>query len=291
MKAPQRPGVIGRRALLLLAGRGATVGVAAQASTLPPVRRPAGPTRDSGYRLVQEWDFRRGIRSLDALRREFHTRFAWNDGQLDFVNDEWQRYRDRHNHVFRPEGLALVARAPAELRAGAIESGMLRSRWTGRYGVFEIEMKVPRGRGLWPAFWLVADNGGWPPEIDVVEVVDNGRDDTRRSFHHLHGKAAQRGGAPRHSLLDRHGAYHPGIDFADGLHTFAIEWHPESVRHMVDDRLVCERDYAWVHDDGRDAGPAHLLVNLAVGGRWPGPPAGGVLPAELLVAAIRVWQL
>jgi beta-glucanase (GH16 family) len=244
----------------------------------------------SGYRLAREWDFRRGIRTLEALRREFHTRYVWNQGQLDFVNDEWQRYRDNDNHVFRPEGLALVARAPRGLSPGAIESGMLRSRWSGRHGVFEIEMKVPRGRGLWPAFWLVADNGQWPPEIDVVEVVDNGRDDTRRSFHHLHGKAAQAGGGTRHSLLDTYGAYHPGIDFADALHTFAVEWTAERVRHLVDGRLVCERDYAWVHDDGRDAGPAHLLVNLAVGGRWPGPPAPGVLPAELLVAALRVWQ-
>ena len=278
--------MIDRRTLLgLLAAP-----TAAAAASAPPARRPLGPTVGTGYQLVKEWDFRRGIRTQEALRQEFHTRFIWDEGRLDHVNDEWQRYRDRDNHVFRSDGLALVARAPGELRAGAIESGMLRSRWTGRYGVFEIDLKVPRGRGLWPAFWLIAENGGWPPEIDVVEIVDNGRDDTRRSHHHLHGKAALARGGVRQSLLDRHGAYHPGFDFADAFHTFAVEWTPEGVRHLVDHRLVADREYAWVHDDGRDAGPAHLLVNLAVGGRWPGPPAAGVLPAELLVGAIRVWQ-
>lgn len=275
-----------RRSLLwLMAGP-------AVAAPAAPERRPLGATRKSGYRLVKEWDFRGGIRSLDALRREFHTRYVWEQGQLDFVNDEWQRYRDRANHVFRDDGLALVARAAGrgELRPGSIDSGMLRSRWTGRHGYFEAEMKVPRGRGLWSAFWLVAENGTWPPEIDVVEVVDNGRDDTRRSFHHLHGKAALERARTQHSLLDRHGAFDAGVDLADGMHTFAVEWTPEAVRHFVDHRLVAEREYRWRHDDGREAGDAHLLVNLAVGGRWPGPPSPEVLPAELRIAAIRVWQ-
>lgn len=278
-----------RRSLLWLLGAGPAL-----AAPTPPAtadRPPRGPTRKSGYRLVKEWDFRRGIRTVEALRREFQTRYVWEQGKLDYVNDEWQRYRDRDNHAFRADGVALVARAtPGELRPGSIESGMLRSRWTGRHGYFEIEMNVPRGRGLWSAFWLVAENGTWPPEIDVVEVVDNGRDDTRRSFHHLHGKAAQERARTHHSLLDSYGAFQPGLDLADGMHTYAVEWTADAVRHFVDHRLVADREYRWRHDDGRDAGDAHLLVNLAVGGRWPGPPAPEALPAELRIAAIRVWQ-
>jgi len=55
--------------------------------------------------------------------------------------------------------------------------------------------------------------------------------------------------------------------------------------------LVVDRSYAWEHDNGRDAGPAHVLINLAVGGKWPGPPDDStVFPARLKVDYIRVWQ-
>jgi hypothetical protein len=59
---------------------------------------------------------------------------------------------------------------------------------------------------------------------------------------------------------------------------------------LVDGVLVVDRAYRWQHDDGKDGGPAHVLVNLAVGGKWPGPPAAQSLPAHLHVEYIRVWQ-
>ena len=151
---------------------------------------PVGFSPSDGYRLVKDWDFARELRDRDALLREFATRYIYANGALDHLNDEWSRYGDRDNHVFTARGLSLVARTTGTLGPGAIESGMLRSRWSGEYGVFEIRMKVPAGRGLWPAFWLNPQDQKWPPEIDVVEIVNNGRDDTRRSFHFLHPDAA-----------------------------------------------------------------------------------------------------
>jgi hypothetical protein len=53
---------------------------------------------------------------------------------------------------------------------------------------------------------------------------------------------------------------------------------------------VADRAFIWQHNDGSDAGPAHVLVNLAVGGHWPGPPDPAALPARLRLAHIRVWQ-
>jgi beta-glucanase (GH16 family) len=151
-------------------------------------------------------------------------------------------------------------------------------------------MRVPAGRGLWPAFWLNPQNAKWPPEIDVVEIVDDGRVGTRQSFHFLHGKGAK-GAVVHASRLDRFGAWKPGFDFADDFHRFAVDWSAERVRHYVDDELVADRAFEWRHNDGSDAGPAHLLVNLAVGGRWPGPPVDpGVFPARLRLAHLRVWQ-
>jgi beta-glucanase (GH16 family) len=168
---------------------------------------------------------------------------------------------------------------------------MLRSRWTGKYGYYEIRMKVPSGRGMWPAFWLNPEDGRWPPEIDVVEIVNNGRDDTRNSFHNVHPGSKGQQAPATYSRLDKWGSWRPGLDFKNDFHRFAVEWTPQLVRHFVDDVLVAERRFKWVHEDGRDAGPAHVLVNLAVGGNWPEAPRSEAdFPAILHVDWIRVWQ-
>ncbi|MEA2700740.1 MAG: hypothetical protein QOI66_5011, partial [Myxococcales bacterium] len=65
----------------------------------------------------------------------------------------------------------------------------------------------------------------------------------------------------------------------------------DRVRHFVDGSLVADRRFRWQHKNGSDGGPAHVLVNLAVGGKWPGPPQEDtIFPARLDIAYIRVWQ-
>ncbi|HXI57713.1 MAG TPA: glycoside hydrolase family 16 protein, partial [Polyangia bacterium] len=215
----------------------ALAGLASFAVSLSAAPAPLGVAPGSGYRLVKDWDFVATIRDEATLRREFHTRYVYADGSLDHLNDEWSRYRDRDNHVFTSDGLALVARLPSgsPARPGAVESGMLRSRWTGEYGVFEIRMRVPAGRGLWPAFWLNPQDGSWPPEIDVVEIVNNGRDTTRQSFHFLHpDSGAVAGMGTGATKLDGRHTFSPGADYADAFHVFAVEWTKDRVRHFVD---------------------------------------------------------
>jgi beta-glucanase (GH16 family) len=260
------------------------------ASSAPP--EPPRAIRDKGYRIVKNWDFGATIRNLDELKGEFHTRFVYEGGKLDRLpaNGEWQRYRDNDNYRIKDGALELVAHLRDGLKDGGIESGMLRSRWTGKYGYYECRMKVPPGRGMWPAFWLNPEDQKWPPEIDVVEIVNNGRDNTTNSFHNVH-PGHNRQAPATVTRLDKWGSYRPGVDYKDGFHTFAVEWTPEVVRHFVDDVMVAERRMEWVHDDGSDAGPAHVLVNLAVGGKWPEAPTSPAdFPAVLQVDYIRVWQ-
>jgi beta-glucanase (GH16 family) len=270
--------------------------------TLPATAAPAGDgaagvplpaaLRGKDYALTKDWDFGSNIRTLDQLRAEFHTRYVYDNGQQDTLpgNGEWERYRDNDNHRIENGVLKLIAHVRGGLQNGGIESGMLRSKWTGKYGYYEIRMKVPHGRGLWPAFWLNPEDQKWPPEIDIVEIVNNGRDTTRNSFHNVMSSPGHRA-TEMLTQLDRWGSYRPGFDYADGFHTFAVEWTPQTVRHFVDDKLVAERRFEWVHQDGSDGGPAHVLVNLAVGGKWPEAPTSlGDFPAALEVDYIRVWQ-
>jgi beta-glucanase (GH16 family) len=289
-----------RRALLmrLLAGAGWVTTAGCTTSAPAPVRaaekvtgEPDVPAaiRDKGYRLVQNWDFASTVTNDRQLYDAFFTRYIYEGGKLDKLNNEWQRFRDNQNHVFEDGALALVARARDGVAEGKIESGMLRSKWSGQYGYFECRMKVPGGRGMWPAFWLNPQDATWPPEIDIVEIVNNGRDTTRNSFHFVH-PGAKEPMPVASSRLDKQQTYRPPFDYQDDFHTFAAEWTAERVRHFVDDVLVVDRAFRWVHKDGADAGPAHVLLNLAVGGTWPGSPTADALPAKLLVKYIRVWQ-
>jgi beta-glucanase (GH16 family) len=278
-----------RRQLLggLTAGLGWASGAAYGASDalIAPV-----PIRGKGYALVQDWDFGAKVTDDRRLRDAFFTRYIYNDGKLDYLNDEWTRYRDNSNHVFENGALSLVARVQGPFRAGNIESGMLRSKWSGTFGYIEGRIKVPRGPGMWPALWLNPEDKKWPPEIDIVEIVDNGKDSTSNSFHFLHGRDAEKAQVFS-SKLDYTHSYRTGIDYADGFHTFAVEWTSIGVRHFVDNVLVSDRAFAWRHDDGADAGTAHILLNLGVGGKWPGPPRSiEQFPAKLEVAYLRVWQ-
>ena len=270
---------------LALGGPGAVAAQPAATAVAAPE-----PIASEGYALVKDWTFGRNIQNDRQLRDEFFTRYIYNNGKLDTLNDEWQRYRDNDNHEIDEKGLALVARVPREMKSGQIESGMLRSKWSGQYGYFEARMKVPPGRGMWPAFWLNPQDAVWPPEIDILEIVNNGRDTTRNSFHFLHSGDGK-GGPSKFSRLDKFGSYRPGFDFADDFHTFAVWWEPGRVRHYIDGQLVVDKPFEWKHKNGSDAGPAHVLVNLAVGGQWPGPPTRlEDFPARLEVAYIRVWQ-
>ena len=94
-------------ALLALPG----LALAKDQDATPRGPKPPKAIEGAGYRLVKDWDFRTAIRDGEAMRREFHTRYIYENGKLDRLKDEWQRYRDNDNHQFTPEGLALTAHA------------------------------------------------------------------------------------------------------------------------------------------------------------------------------------
>ena len=157
------------------------------------------------------------------------------------------------------------------------------------YGRFEARIKIPYGRGIWPAFWMLGSNinkVGWPRcgEIDVMENI--GREP---SIAHgtIHG--------PGYSGASGIGAAYnlPAGAFAAEFHVFAIEWEPGAIRWYVDGNLYETRTQTdlpagaeWVFDH-----PFFMLLNVAVGGNWPGiPDATTVFPQKMYVDYVRVYQ-
>ncbi|MFE7648997.1 ricin-type beta-trefoil lectin domain protein [Streptomyces phaeoluteigriseus] len=160
-------------------------------------------------------------------------------------------------------------------------------RFTTTYGRVEARMKVPRGQGMWPAFWMLGNDigqVGWPNsgEIDVMENVGF-EPSTVHGTLHGPGYSGSGGIGAGYTLPG-------GQAFADAFHTFAVDWSPNAITWSVDGTAYQRRTPAdlggrqWVFDK-----PFFLILNLAVGGYWPGDPDGStVFPQQLLVDYVRV---
>ncbi|WP_406456839.1 family 16 glycosylhydrolase [Streptomyces sp. NBC_00876] len=160
-------------------------------------------------------------------------------------------------------------------------------KFTQTYGHVEARMKIPRGQGMWPAFWMLGDDigqVGWPNsgEIDIMENVGY-EPSTVHGTLHGPGYSGSAGIGAGYSLPG-------GQAFADAFHTFAIDWAPDSVTWSVDGNVYQRRTPA---DTGSNTWafnkPFFLILNLAVGGYWPGDPDGNTtFPQQLVVDHVRV---
>jgi beta-glucanase (GH16 family) len=158
------------------------------------------------------------------------------------------------------------------------------------YGRFEARIKISRGRGLWPAFWLLGNEIGtigWPAcgEIDIMENIGKEPSLVHGSLHGP-GYSGDRDYTSEYKLPG-------GVHFADDFHVFAVEWEPKTVRFFVDQELYATFTPArlpagmkWVFDH-----PFFIILNVAVGGDWPGPPdETTTFPRTMLVDYARVYK-
>jgi len=152
-----------------------------------------------------------------------------------------------------------------------------KTTWTQQYGRFEARMKIPRGNGLWPAFWSYAAGDGGEAEIDTMEVCANPTGANEgNDISLLHNTVRWTGGQ---SDGDTHGE-----DLSLDFHDYAVDWRPDRIAFFLDDREVWRfTDRARIPNV-----PMPLIVDLAVGGSWCGPSdASTPNDARLLVDWIR----
>ncbi|MEB3286390.1 MAG: glycoside hydrolase family 16 protein [Vampirovibrionales bacterium] len=146
-----------------------------------------------------------------------------------------------------------------------------------QYGYLEARAKMPSGKGLWGGFWLLPSNpiGKWPPEIDVVE---HHGDKPNKAFFSLHFQDAS--GQVQHDI---HEVEVPEI--LDEYHTYGLLWQPNRIVWYVDGRPVAQST------EGIPQEPMYVLLNLAVGGHWPGSPDSAThFPASMDIDYLRIWQ-
>jgi beta-glucanase (GH16 family) len=159
-------------------------------------------------------------------------------------------------------------------------------KFTQKYGRFESRMKLPRGQGIWPAFWMLGDNlgsAGWPQagEIDIMENIGK---EPNTVYGTIHGPGYSGAGGIT-------GSRNIGRPLADDFHTFTVDWSPNlivwyidgSEYHRVTNGSVGGNQWVFDHN-------FFMILNLAVGGNWPGfPDASTSFPQSLVVDYVRVY--
>lgn len=211
----------------------------------------------------------------------------WGNAQL-----EYDTARPANVSLDGAGNLAITARHES-YQGSDYTSGRILTRglFSQNRGRFEARIKLPTGRGLWPAFWLLgADVGsaGWPDcgEIDIMEYRGQEPGVVHGS---LHGPGYSGGGARSRAFTLPNGGR-----FDTGFHVFAIEWKTNQITWLVDNvpyyvatPSSLPSGSRWVFDH-----PFFIILNLAVGGNYVGPPdASTVFPQTLLVDYVRVYQV
>jgi beta-glucanase (GH16 family) len=205
-------------------------------------------------------------------------------------NNELEYYTDRPDNLFFQDG-KLVIEAKREDFGGKsyTSSKILTSgKKTFKFGRIDIRARLPKGKGIWPALWLLPqDNvyGGWPRsgEIDLMELVGHEPNKVYGTLHY--------GPGPGSTQTSR-GYTLPSGNFSDEFHVFSVEWKQDQIKWYVDNNLYSTVNRA---DIGSLNWPFNeqffLIFNLAVGGNWPGnPDATTYVPQWMIVDYIRVYQ-
>ena len=214
--------------------------------------------------------------------------WKFDKGGSGWGNVEMEYYTDRPENARIESGMLVIEARLEQYEGLNYTSARLNSRGLQefQYGRIEARMKLPYGQGIWPAFWMLGSNAGWPNggEIDIMEYIGKTPETVYQTVH-----------GPGYS-----GAKNIGSHFAltvdslkNDFHVYAIEWQANDIRWFIDDQQVFEvtpekipSGTQWVFDH-----PLFIILNLAVGGAWPGfPDDTTIFPQQLLVDYVRVYH-
>ncbi len=220
----------------------------------------------------------------------------WNyeTGGNGWGNNELEYYTNRPENIFVQDGNLIIEARKETYENRSYTSARITTKNKGDwlYGKIEVRAKLPKGKGLWPAIWMLPtdwDYGGWAAsgEIDIMELVGD-RPQT------IYGSLHFGGEAPANTYKNGNYILKTGRDFSQDFHRFTVEWDTTEIKWLVDDSLYVSQT-SWYSSAAPFPAPFdkrfHLLLNVAVGGNWPGAPdASTVFPQRMYVDYVRVYK-
>ena len=146
-----------------------------------------------------------------------------------------------------------------------------------KYGYVEMRARLPKGKGLWPAFWLLHDaNNKNRPEIDIMEMLGDNTRLVYQTYHYYDNG----------NLRSTPSYRAPGPDYSSDFHTFGMLWEPGRISWFVNGKRTNRYESSKVSDENM-----YLLVNLALGGSWAGSPNSSTrFPAAFQIDYVRAYQ-
>ena len=223
----------------------------------------------------------------------------WSSG---WGNNELEFYTDRNKNAFVKDGMLHLRAIKEEYKGAHYTSAKMRTGgrgemplFTQKYGRFEFRAKLPVGKGLWPAIWLLPQNdlyGGWAAsgEIDLMEARGKYTDIVQGTLHYG-------GSSPKNVWHGQQYRLPDSGSIAD-FHVYTLEWEPGEIRMSVDDKIYFTRNFWWSRTgDAANPWPApfdqpfYIILNVAVGGNFGGDPDNTtVFPQEMVVDYVRVYE-
>jgi len=265
--------------------------------TATPTLAPTAIAAPAGWKLAWHDEFD-GAASSQPNPQNWG--YDTGNGVNGWGNAEDEYYTDSaDNAALDGQGHLLITAKTAPLTSGldcwngpcAYTSARLltRGKYDLTYGRVEARLRLPIGQGVWPGFWMLGSNFktvGWPScgELDIMENIGKEPGMVHATVHGL-GYSGKGGISKPYSLQ--------AGKFSDDFHVFAVEWEPKEIRWYVDGQQY----FSVSPDDVKDRGdwvfdrPFFIILNLAVGGSWPGEPdKTSTFPQALAVDYVRVYQ-
>ena len=206
-------------------------------------------------------------------------------------NHEMNYYTDRKENCFVKDGYLNIQALKESYKGFSYTSCRMLTRYKHEwlYGRFEARIKLPKGRGLWPAFWMLPRNVVWPKEGEI-DIMENLGQDMKKSYSTVHY------GAGPHDHKWKGSAYTLPEDrtLDDAFYVYRVDWYADYMVFTLDGNIVFSirkdqiEDYEWWPFNSNQF---FILLNLAVGGDWPGPPDDSTkFPALMIVDYVRVYK-
>jgi len=246
---------------------------------------PTSPLTYPGYTLI--WNDEFSGTALDAN--------VWNyeigNGSGGWGNNELEYYTNSQKNTLVSNGNLIIEARMESISGFNYSSARLttQNKKSFTFGRVDIRAKLPRGKGIWPALWMLGNNitsVGWPAcgEIDIMEFLGH---ETSKSYGTLHyGASAATHGSKGNSYTLSSGSFY------DQFHVFSMEWKQDELKLFVDNNLYV----TFIKTDVGSAPypfnvPFFFIFNVAVGGNWPGSPdANTSFPQRMIVDYVRVFQ-
>jgi len=247
-------------------------------------------TFDDEFNNLSIWNGSSGTWSTNWWYKDNWGGYSTSNGGALAGNGEQQWYINANyapTGAVKPwsasDGVLTITAQPADasikplINNAEYTSGMINTwhSFSQQYGYFEIRADLPQGQGLWPAFWLLPQDGSWPPELDVFEVLGN---DPNQLYTTVHTNET--------GTHTKSGQGETVADTSNGYHTYGVDWEADKITFFYDGRQVFQTATpADMHK------PMYMIANLAVGGYWPGNADGSTpWPAEMKIDYVRAWD-